>query len=114
MPTEQEIFFGLGFSVSKPGARDRASENVMRTLRSKEVNNTDQFYPFKSENRIGCEGVAIRLQGSLKHENELKHHENFFNDHGLAGRLNIGLKIKGWLEDQGLAGKSRIAFMVRK
>ncbi|XP_023335456.1 uncharacterized protein LOC111706750 isoform X2 [Eurytemora carolleeae] len=33
----QEIFFGLGFSVSKPGARDRASENVMRTLRSKEI-----------------------------------------------------------------------------
>ena len=28
----------------------------------------------------------------------------------MAGRLIIGLKIKGWLEDQGLAGKSRIAF----
>ena len=38
----------------------------------------------------------------------------FFTDHGLAGRLIIGLKIKGWLEDQGLAGKSMIAFMVRK
>lgn len=82
--------------MSKPGARDRASENVMRTLRSKEVNNTNQFYPFLLANIIGCEGEAIRLQGSLKHENELKHHEIFFNDHLLAGRLIIGLKIKGW------------------
>ncbi len=80
MPTDQEIFFGLGFSVSKPGARDRASENVMRTLRSKEVNNTNQFYPFILENIIGCEG-------SLKQENELKHHENFV------------LMITDWPED---------------
>ena len=122
----QGIFFGLGFSVSKPGARDRASENVMRTLRSREVASDLEGFCIINESPIerliyywldekinDINWINEMRKNSLKDQEEGWMFKDWFNTEVfveclISGRMHNELVKKTWFNAYGLAKWPRI------